>query len=75
MDLSSCVFLQAGVSVGWTLGYMLSLSNMVPAESPGMMKTMPSGAWGVILLFICIALIAVRYFLIIYKNKEQGGMV
>uniref|UniRef100_A0A3B5LUG0 Ectonucleoside triphosphate diphosphohydrolase 2a, tandem duplicate 2 n=1 Tax=Xiphophorus couchianus TaxID=32473 RepID=A0A3B5LUG0_9TELE len=35
----------AGASVGWALGYMLEVSNKVPAESLSMMKALPSGPW------------------------------
>lgn len=75
---SPLVFLQAGgASVGWALGYMLTLSNMVPAESPGLMKTMPTGSWGGILfLFVCLLFIALGYLLMIYRNMSaQEGMV
>lgn len=69
------VFLQVGgTSVGWALGYMLSLSNMVPAESFGLMKALPSGPWaGILFLFITLLLIAVGYLLIIYRNTRTGG--
>ncbi|GAA6226677.1 ectonucleoside triphosphate diphosphohydrolase 8 [Lates japonicus] len=63
-----------GTSVGWALGYMLSLSNMVPAESFGLMKALPSGPWaGILFLFITLLLIAVGYLLIIYRNTRTGG--
>uniref|UniRef100_A0A8C6S3R8 Ectonucleoside triphosphate diphosphohydrolase 2b n=1 Tax=Neogobius melanostomus TaxID=47308 RepID=A0A8C6S3R8_9GOBI len=35
-----------GTSVGWALGYMLTLSNLLPAESPVLRKALTLGAWG-----------------------------
>uniref|UniRef100_A0A3B4F7S2 Ectonucleoside triphosphate diphosphohydrolase 8 n=1 Tax=Pundamilia nyererei TaxID=303518 RepID=A0A3B4F7S2_9CICH len=34
-------------SVGWALGYMLNLTNLVPAENPVVMKALPIGPWKV----------------------------
>nr|XP_046241607.1 ectonucleoside triphosphate diphosphohydrolase 2-like [Scatophagus argus] len=66
-----------GASVGWALGYMLTISTMIPAERLELMKALPSGPWAVILfLFIVLILIAIGYLLMIYKNaKTNGGMV
>ncbi|XP_042344353.1 ectonucleoside triphosphate diphosphohydrolase 2-like [Plectropomus leopardus] len=66
-----------GASVGWALGYMLSLSNMVPAESLGLKKALPPGTWaGILFLFIALLLIALGYLLMIYRNaKTKEGMV
>ncbi|KAK2837103.1 hypothetical protein Q5P01_014315 [Channa striata] len=66
-----------GAAVGWALGYMLSLSNMVPAESPGVIKSLPYGPWFCILfLFLILLITALGYLLMTYRsttNKE--GMV
>ncbi|KAM7392090.1 hypothetical protein PAMP_022725 [Pampus punctatissimus] len=66
-----------GASVGWALGYMLILSNMLPAESIRLMKALPSGPWaGIIFLFILIFLIALGYLLISYRNSGTNeGLV
>ncbi|XP_042343314.1 ectonucleoside triphosphate diphosphohydrolase 2-like [Plectropomus leopardus] len=65
-------------STGWTLGYMLVLSNMVPSESLELMKALPLQPWGGILfLFIAILLIALGYLLMtIHRNSGTiGGVV
>lgn len=74
---SPLVFLQAGgASVGWALGYMLSQSNIVQAESLGLMKALPSGPWtGILFLFITLLLIAVGYLIMIYRTRNREAMV
>ncbi|XP_056231377.1 ectonucleoside triphosphate diphosphohydrolase 2-like [Seriola aureovittata] len=66
-----------GASVGWALGYMLILSNMVPAESSVLMKALPSGPWaGILFLFIALLLFGVGYLLITIRNtRNKEGMV
>ncbi|XP_067456901.1 ectonucleoside triphosphate diphosphohydrolase 2-like [Thunnus thynnus] len=66
-----------GASVGWALGYMLSLSNMLPAESRTLIKALPKGPWaGILFLFILLLLIALGYLLVIYRNRRaKEGMV
>ncbi|XP_029366922.1 ectonucleoside triphosphate diphosphohydrolase 2-like [Echeneis naucrates] len=66
-----------GTSVGWALGYMLILSNMVPAESFALTKALPAGPWACILfLFIALLFIGVGYLLITYKKtRTKEGMV
>ncbi|XP_034547089.1 ectonucleoside triphosphate diphosphohydrolase 2-like isoform X2 [Notolabrus celidotus] len=66
-----------GASVGWALGYMLSLSSMVPAERLALMKAVPSGPWaGVLFLFIALLFFALGYMLIVYRNtRSKEGMV
>uniref|UniRef100_A0A3Q1CHT2 Ectonucleoside triphosphate diphosphohydrolase 2a, tandem duplicate 2 n=1 Tax=Amphiprion ocellaris TaxID=80972 RepID=A0A3Q1CHT2_AMPOC len=60
-----------GASVGWALGYMLSLSNLVPAESLGLMKALPSGPWaGILFLFVALLVIGLGYLLMIYRNTR-----
>ncbi|XP_032371942.1 ectonucleoside triphosphate diphosphohydrolase 2 isoform X2 [Etheostoma spectabile] len=66
-----------GASVGWALGYMLSRSNLVPAEGLGLMKALALGPWaGILFLFIAILLIALGYLIVIYRRtKNKEGMV
>ncbi|XP_033946971.1 ectonucleoside triphosphate diphosphohydrolase 2-like [Pseudochaenichthys georgianus] len=66
-----------GASVGWALGFMLSLSSMVRAERLGLMKALPPGPWaGILFLFITLLLIALGYLLMIYRSrKTKEGMV
>ncbi|XP_014826484.1 PREDICTED: ectonucleoside triphosphate diphosphohydrolase 2-like [Poecilia mexicana] len=62
----------AGASVGWALGYMLNVSNEVPAESLSVMKALPSGPWkGIIVIFIAFVLFVLGYCLMIYRNRND----
>uniref|UniRef100_UPI0037E87E95 ectonucleoside triphosphate diphosphohydrolase 2-like n=1 Tax=Semicossyphus pulcher TaxID=241346 RepID=UPI0037E87E95 len=67
----------AGASVGWALGYMLSLSSMVPAERLGLMKALPSGPWaGILFLFITLLVFSLGYIVMIYRETViKDGMV
>ncbi|XP_054876462.1 ectonucleoside triphosphate diphosphohydrolase 2-like [Poeciliopsis prolifica] len=52
----------AGASVGWALGYMLNVSNEVPAESLSVMKALPPWSWWtVIAVFIVCGLLSAGY--------------
>ncbi|XP_070689920.1 ectonucleoside triphosphate diphosphohydrolase 2-like [Pempheris klunzingeri] len=66
-----------GASVGWALGCMLSLSGIVPAEKPGIMKALPSGPWTAILfLFIALLLFAMGSLVVLNsKCESEEGMV
>ncbi|CAI5685736.1 unnamed protein product [Oreochromis niloticus] len=66
-----------GASVGWALGYMLNLTNLVPAENPVVMKALPIGPWKGILFFsIILIFFALGYLLFVYrKTKANEGMV
>ncbi|NWV51596.1 ENTP8 diphosphohydrolase, partial [Daphoenositta chrysoptera] len=43
--------------VGWTLGYMLNLTNMVPAEAPARVKGHRPSLWAVAITFIILTLV------------------
>ncbi|MEQ2278440.1 hypothetical protein XENORESO_018612 [Xenotaenia resolanae] len=59
-----------GASVGWALGYMLNVSNEVPAEGLSMMKALPSGSWaGIIFLFVVFVFFALVYGVVINRNR------
>ncbi|XP_068167123.1 ectonucleoside triphosphate diphosphohydrolase 2-like [Antennarius striatus] len=66
-----------GASVGWALGCMLILSNMVPAERLGLMRALPSGPWGgLLLLFVILLLITLVNLIMIYRNtRAREGVV
>ncbi|KAE8291627.1 Ectonucleoside triphosphate diphosphohydrolase 2 [Larimichthys crocea] len=66
-----------GASVGWALGFMLNGTNMVPAESLGVIKVLPSGPWvGILILFITLIIIAVGYLVMVCKKgRDKEGMV
>uniref|UniRef100_A0A8B9MSJ7 Ectonucleoside triphosphate diphosphohydrolase 8 n=1 Tax=Accipiter nisus TaxID=211598 RepID=A0A8B9MSJ7_9AVES len=42
--------------IGWTLGYMLNLTNMIPAEAPVRMKGHVPSLWAVAVTFIVLTL-------------------
>ncbi|KAM3873771.1 ectonucleoside triphosphate diphosphohydrolase 2 [Diretmus argenteus] len=61
-------------SVGWALGYMLSLSSLLPAESVGLKKALTPGAWGTLLFLFVLLLTLVLVFVVVrtcgWKKKE-----
>lgn len=64
-----------GTSVGWALGYMLSLSSLLPGESVGLRKALSSKAWAVLLvLFVLFLLIMLGYLiLMVYQKKGSSS--
>lgn len=60
-------------SVGWSLGYMLSLSNLLPAENVLLRKALSSGTWSVLILLFSVLLIMALFFLLraICKKKND----
>ncbi|XP_052448871.1 ectonucleoside triphosphate diphosphohydrolase 2 [Carassius gibelio] len=63
-------------SVGWSLGYMLNLSNLLPAEDVLLKKTLRSSAWGALITLFCFLLIMALYFLLraIRKKGTDTGI-
>uniref|UniRef100_A0A8D1R6P1 apyrase n=1 Tax=Sus scrofa TaxID=9823 RepID=A0A8D1R6P1_PIG len=45
-------------AVGWALGYMLNLTNLIPADPPGLRKGADFGSWVVLLLLFAAMLLA-----------------
>ncbi|KAF3702275.1 Ectonucleoside triphosphate diphosphohydrolase 2 [Channa argus] len=62
-------------SVGWALGYMLSLSNLLPAERVGLRKALTPGAWGGLIFLFVLLLTAVLVFILLRARdgKKKGG--
>ncbi|XP_071774876.1 ectonucleoside triphosphate diphosphohydrolase 2 [Centroberyx gerrardi] len=62
-------------SVGWALGYMLSLSSLLPAESVGLRKALTCGAWGTLLFLFVLLLTSVLVFVLLQACgvKKKGG--
>ncbi|XP_010156376.1 PREDICTED: ectonucleoside triphosphate diphosphohydrolase 8-like [Eurypyga helias] len=53
------IFFQAkagSTDVGWTLGYMLNLTNMIPAEAPAWVKGHVPSLWAAAIAFIILTL-------------------
>ncbi|KAI3361687.1 hypothetical protein L3Q82_002049 [Scortum barcoo] len=59
-------------SVGWALGYMLTLSNLMPAEQASLRKSLTPGAWGMLIFLFVLLLIAVLAF--IFLRVRDGRM-
>ncbi|XP_054468722.1 ectonucleoside triphosphate diphosphohydrolase 2 [Anoplopoma fimbria] len=62
-------------SVGWALGYMLSLSSLLPAETVGLRKALTPGAWGTLICLFVLLLGAVLVFILLqaWGGKKKGG--
>ncbi|XP_058473849.1 ectonucleoside triphosphate diphosphohydrolase 2 isoform X2 [Solea solea] len=65
----------ADTSVGWALGYMLSLSNLLPAESAGVRKALTLGSWATLVSLCCLLLAAALLIILLRacdgKKKEK----
>uniref|UniRef100_A0A8C5QE11 Ectonucleoside triphosphate diphosphohydrolase 2 n=1 Tax=Leptobrachium leishanense TaxID=445787 RepID=A0A8C5QE11_9ANUR len=57
-------------SIGWALGYMLNLTNMIPAESASIFRAVTVSSWSaLIFLFIFVILVGMA---IIYRTVRSG---
>lgn len=65
-----------GTSVGWALGYMLTLSDLLPAESPVLRKALTLGAWGTLMFVLALLLIAALVFILLraYSVRDEGNI-
>uniref|UniRef100_A0A2K6QYH7 Ectonucleoside triphosphate diphosphohydrolase 2 n=1 Tax=Rhinopithecus roxellana TaxID=61622 RepID=A0A2K6QYH7_RHIRO len=54
----------ADTAVGWALGYMLNLTNLIPADPPGLRKGTNFSSWVVLLLLFASALLAALVLLL-----------
>ncbi|KAJ7396502.1 ectonucleoside triphosphate diphosphohydrolase 2-like isoform X1 [Pitangus sulphuratus] len=45
-----------GRSSGWTLGYLLSLTNTIPQDSPSILKGIEPGVWSLLLILFVVLL-------------------
>nr|XP_025845149.1 ectonucleoside triphosphate diphosphohydrolase 2 isoform X3 [Vulpes vulpes] len=55
-------------TVGWALGYMLNLTNLIPAEPPGMRKGTDFSAW-VALVLLCAAILLAAAVLLLRRVR------
>ncbi|KAK5851737.1 hypothetical protein PBY51_023265 [Eleginops maclovinus] len=62
-------------SVGWALGYMLSLSSLLPAETVELRKALTPGAWGTLIFLSVLLLVGVLVFVLLRScnGKNKGG--
>lgn len=54
--------------MGWALGYMLNLTNLIPAEPPGMRKGTDLSAW-VALVLLCTAILLAAAVLLLRRVR------
>uniref|UniRef100_A0A8C6ER49 Ectonucleoside triphosphate diphosphohydrolase 8 n=1 Tax=Marmota marmota marmota TaxID=9994 RepID=A0A8C6ER49_MARMA len=48
-----------GTEIGWTLGYMLNLTGMIPAEAPAQWRAQSYGVWVAGVVFVVLTLTAI----------------
>lgn len=59
----------ANSDIGWTLGYMLNLTNMIPIESPHSLRGHEERVWIASVFFIVLMLALCLVFLLVYFLK------
>ncbi|RXM96204.1 Ectonucleoside triphosphate diphosphohydrolase 2 [Acipenser ruthenus] len=66
----------ADTSIGWALGYMLNLSNMIPAESLALRKGMQFGAWvALLILLVLVILCSLLLLQLLYRSKKAASVI
>ncbi|KAM8803459.1 ectonucleoside triphosphate diphosphohydrolase 8 isoform 2-T2 [Rhynchonycteris naso] len=48
-----------GTDIGWTLGYMLNLTSMIPAEGPVQWRAESYGVWVASIVFVVLTLVTI----------------
>ncbi|XP_037586227.1 ectonucleoside triphosphate diphosphohydrolase 8 isoform X4 [Cebus imitator] len=48
-----------GIDIGWTLGYMLNLTGMIPAEAPAQWRAQSHSIWVATVVFLVLTLVTV----------------
>ncbi|KAG9468923.1 hypothetical protein GDO78_021656 [Eleutherodactylus coqui] len=62
----------ADTSIGWALGYMLNLTNMIPAEQASILKATTFSSWAaLIFLFVVILLVALILLFGTFRSSKQ----
>lgn len=64
-----------GASVGWALGYMLTLSNLLPTERAELRKTLIPAVWGTLIALLLVLLAASLLFIFLHfcVGKKAGS--
>ncbi|TRY55047.1 hypothetical protein DNTS_003651 [Danionella cerebrum] len=62
----------AETEIGWTLGYMLNLTNMIPAERPKTVTGVPHSQWAAEIFFIAFAVFLCVLILLILFVRDPG---
>ncbi|XP_063289030.1 ectonucleoside triphosphate diphosphohydrolase 2 [Pelobates fuscus] len=59
-------------SIGWALGYMLNLTNMIPAEAPSRFKAVTFSSWSaLVFLFVLIVILSLFTICTNYRSSKQ----
>ncbi|XP_072106772.1 ectonucleoside triphosphate diphosphohydrolase 2-like isoform X2 [Mobula birostris] len=66
-----------GSSIGWALGYMLNLTNMIPADDPVNRKVQLAGAWWVIIVIFILVIVAGVLVFVLFSHsvKNESGVL
>lgn len=68
--MTSALSVQIGDSdAGWTLGYMLNLTNMIPAEAPDT-RPMPDGGYITFMLLFTLLILVLILMVYIYFRRS-----
>ena len=59
--------------MGWALGYMLILSNLVPAESLSLRKALLPNIWVFLIVLSTLLLVAALGLLVRHSYRQQKG--
>ncbi|XP_027008513.2 ectonucleoside triphosphate diphosphohydrolase 2 [Tachysurus fulvidraco] len=62
-------------SLGWSLGYMLSMSSMLPEESVNLRRALHPGAWISLLLLIALLISTTLFFIILQVCHKKRSNV
>ncbi|KAG3288421.1 ectonucleoside triphosphate diphosphohydrolase 2 [Ictidomys tridecemlineatus] len=66
----------ADTAVGWALGYMLNLTNMIPADPPGLRKGTDFRSWvALLLLFAAMLLVALGLLLRQVRSSKSPSAI
>ncbi|CAJ0960485.1 unnamed protein product [Ranitomeya imitator] len=64
--MSPCLLAAANTDIGWTLGYMLNLTNMIPSEAASTMRVQTYDVWVAAVFFIVFSLALVLIMLLLH---------
>ncbi|XP_075435267.1 ectonucleoside triphosphate diphosphohydrolase 8-like [Ascaphus truei] len=58
--------------IGWTLGYMLNLTNMIPSENLIPVKAQLKDVWIAAIFFVCLSLVLILLMMFVHCHKRQA---
>ncbi|XP_054991878.1 ectonucleoside triphosphate diphosphohydrolase 3 [Sorex araneus] len=60
-------------SIAWSLGYMLNLTNQIPAESPLIhLPLEPRAFWGILIFFMVMAVMCLAFLVYFYISSRNS---